>query len=215
MSTVLIIGATSPTAQAFIELLESEYPDVNLRLFVRNTNKLTFNQQQKYQVIVGNAASYDDYVKALAGGVDYIYDSVGGMNTLGFTPLLLKAIKDTKTSIKHIVDISAGGIYGEYHSGMRPYLSAVRYMYPKYTQDQLKKPEWFEESGIDFTIFRPGLIQDGPETQVITHTPDYRDIHADEFPIYRSTFARVAVNAMFYGAYKNKSVSVSNGAALE
>jgi hypothetical protein len=65
MSTVLIIGATSPTAQAFINLLESDYSEVDLKLFVRNPDKLTATQLQKYQVIVGDASKYDDYVTAL------------------------------------------------------------------------------------------------------------------------------------------------------
>lgn len=183
MSTVLVIGATSPTAQAFIDLMATDYSDIDLKLFVRNPAKLTEQQRQNYTVVVGDASSYDDYVTAL-DGVDYIYDS-------------------------------AGGIYGEYKSGVRPYLSAVRYMYPKYTKDQLNKVEWFTDSGIDFTIFRPGLIMDGPETQVITHTPEFRDIRSNEFPINRSTFARAAANSLFNGYYPNQSVSVSNGGPLD
>lgn len=214
MSTVLIIGATSPTAQAFIDLMATDYSEINLKFFVRNPAKLTDQQRQNYTVVVGDASSYEDYVTAL-DGVDYIYDSVGGMNTLNFTPTLLKAIKDSGAQIKHIADISAGGIYGEYKSGVRPYLSAVRYMYPKYTKDQLNKVAWFTDSGIDFTIFRPGLIMDGPETQVITHTPEFRDIRSDEFPINRSTFARAAANSLFKGYYLNQSVSVSNGEPLK
>jgi NmrA-like family. len=213
MSTVLIIGATSPTAQAFINLLESDYSEVDLKLFVRNPDKLTATQLQKYQVIVGDASKYDDYVTALKN-VDYVYDSVGGMKTIGFSKMLIKAIVENHYPIKHVVDISAGGIYGEYKSGVRPYLSAVRYMYPQYTKDQLSKLDDYQASGLDFTIFRPGLIQNGPETQVITHTPDYRDIHADEFDINRTTFARAAANALFKGMYNRQSLSVSNGAAL-
>lgn len=171
------------------------------------------HQQQKYQIIVGDAANYDDYVKALAD-VDYVYDSVGGMKTIGFTKMLIKAITENNFPIKHVVDISAGGIYGEYRSGMRPYLSAVRYMYPQYTKDQLSKLDDYNKSGLDFTIFRPGLIMDGPETKVITHTPDFRDIQSDEFPINRSTFARAAANALFNNMYNKESLSVSNGESL-
>lgn len=214
MNTVLVIGATSPTAQAFIDLMESDYSDYDLKMFVRNPDKLTPGQRQKYEIIVGDASNYDDYVKALQG-VDYVYDSVGGMNTIGFTATLIKAITDNDFPIKHVVDISAGGIYNEYRSGVRPYLSAVRYMYPAYTKDQLQKPELYTESGLNFTIFRPGLIQNGPETRVITHTPDYRDIRSDEFDINRTTFARAAANALFNGMYNKQSLSLSNGSTLK
>lgn len=132
MNTILIIGATSPTAQAFIKLIETDYPTINLKLFVRNIDRLTNQQRAHYEVVVGDAANYDDYVRALPN-VDYIYNSVGGLATGPYTQLLLRAIKDTGTIIKHIVDISAGGIYGEYLSGGAPYLSAVRLMHPKYT----------------------------------------------------------------------------------
>jgi len=213
MTTVLVLGATSPTAQAFIRLLQTEYPDVNLKLFARNPSRLPEDQREKYSISVGDGDDYDAYVTAL-DGVDYIYNSIGGVKTGPYTQKLIRAIKDTNTPIKKVVDISAGGIYGEYQSGASLYLSAVRFMYPKYTKNQLSKLDWYRESGLNFTIFRPGLIKDGPETQIITHTPEYRKIDKNEFDINRTTFARAAANAMFNGDYNNQSVSVSNGAPL-
>lgn len=213
METVLVLGATSPTAQAFINLMTHDYPTVQLKLFVRNPAKLPANQRDRFPVIVGDAANYADYLRALPD-VTYIYNSVGGVHTGAWTQLLLRAIRETQAPIKHVVDISAGGIYGEFRSGLRPYLSAVRTMYPQYTRDQRHKLDWYRDSGLAFTIFRPGLIQDGPETQLITHTPDYHDIRANEFDINRTTFARAAANALFHNAYPNQSLSVHNGAPL-
>ncbi|MHA3065933.1 NAD(P)-dependent oxidoreductase [Lacticaseibacillus saniviri] len=213
MTTVLVLGATSPTAQAFIHLMQTDYPTVNLKLFVRNPKKLPKEFRQRFDVIVGDGSHYDDYVTALTG-VDYIYNSIGGLETGPYTQTLIRAIKDTKSPIKKVVDISAGGIYGEYLSGNAQYLSSVRTTYPEYTQDQLNKLDWYRNSGLNFTIFRPGLIQNGPETQIITHTPDYRTIGPDEFDVNRTTFARAAANALFNDDYHNQSVSVSNGAPL-
>ncbi|MGL0748824.1 NAD(P)-binding oxidoreductase [Secundilactobacillus paracollinoides] len=213
MKTVLVLGATSPTAQAFIRLMETEFSDYQLRLFVRNESRLPRDERQQHTVIIGDGSSYDDYVKAL-NDVDYIYNSIGGLETGPYTQLLIQAIRDTKTSIQRVVDISAGGIYGEYLSGDLPYLSTVRFRHPEYTRDQLNKLEWYKESGLSFTIFRPGLIQNGPETQIITHTPDYLKIAPDEFAINRATFARAAVNALFKDDYHNQSVSVPNGKKL-
>lgn len=213
MATILVLGASSPTAQAFIRLIQKDYPKTNLKLFVRNPGRLPVDLKDDYEVFVGDAASYENYVEAL-DNVDYIYNSVGGLETGPYTQQLLKAIQDTGTQIQRIVDISAGGIYGEYLSGKAPYLSTVRFRHPVYTKDQLNKLDWYRDSGLNFTIFRPGLIQDGPETKIITHTPDYREIGPDEFAINRSTFARAAVNALFKDDYHNQSVSVSNGASL-
>ncbi|WP_225363780.1 NAD(P)H-binding protein [Levilactobacillus brevis] len=213
MKTVLVIGATSPTAQAFIALMARDYPEVNLKLFVRNLKKVPAQQRQKYDVFLGNASKYTDYVASLKN-VDYIYDSVGGLSTGPYVKLLLRAIKEAQAPIKRIVDISAGGIYGEYLSGNLPYLSAVRVQHPQYTHDQLDKPTLFKNSGIPFTIFRPGLIQDGPETKIITHGPEFRTIPESEFAINRDTFARAAANALFNDDYHNQSVSISNGKAL-
>lgn len=214
MATVLVLGASSPTAQAFIRLMASDYPNVNLKLFVRNPDRLPADLKQAYPVIVGDAANYEDYVRALDGGVTHIYNSVGGVKTGTYTQTLLKAITATRAPIEHVVDISAGGIYNEFRSGIRPYLSAVRTLYPKYTRDQLHKLDWYRDSGLAFTIFRPGLIQDGPETEIVTHTPDYHDIYDDEFDINRSTFARAAANALFNDDYHNQSLSVHNGKTL-
>ncbi|MCH4008660.1 NAD(P)-binding oxidoreductase [Companilactobacillus sp.] len=210
MSTVLILGASSPTAQAFIKMMNTEYSDVHLRLFVRNINKLPMEQRHKFDIIIGDGSNYEDYVRALVD-VDYIYNSIGGLGTGEYTPILIKAIKDTKTNIKHVVDISAGGIYGEYLSGDNQYLSAVRTMYPEYTQNQLNKLSWYKKSGLDFTIFRPGLIKNGPETSVVTHDTDYRKIGENQFNINRATLARAAINALFNNKYDCESLSVSNG----
>lgn len=80
MKTVLVLGATSPTAQAFIRLMETEFSDYQLRLFVRNESRLPRDERQQHTVIIGDGSSYDDYVKAL-NDVDYIYNSIGGLET--------------------------------------------------------------------------------------------------------------------------------------
>ncbi|XXO41257.1 NAD(P)H-binding protein [Lactiplantibacillus plantarum] len=213
MNTVLVIGATSPTAQAFIKLMERDYPEMTLKLFVRNRKKVPAYQKREHVIFLGDAAKYTDYVAALED-VDYIYDSVGGLSTGPYVKLLLRAIKETQATIKRIGDISAGGIYGEYLSGNLPYLSAVRTQHPQYTHDQLDKPLLFANSGIPFTIFRPGLIQNGPETKIITHGPEFRAIPESEFAINRDTFARAAANALFNDDYHNQSVAISNGELL-
>ncbi|WP_262340951.1 Rossmann-fold NAD(P)-binding domain-containing protein [Lactiplantibacillus plantarum] len=99
-------------------------------------------------------------------------------------------------------------------SGNLPYLSAVRTQHPQYTHDQLDKPLLFANSGIPFTIFRPGLIQNGPETKIITRGPEFRAIPESEFAINRDTFARAAANALFNDDYHNQSVAISNGELL-
>ena len=159
--------------------------------------------KQAYPVIVGDAANYDDYVRALDGGVTHIYNSVGGVKMGAYTQTLLKAIAMTHAPIEHIGDISAGGIYNELRSGIRPYLSAVRTLYPKYTRDQVHKLDWYRDSGLAFTIFRPGLIKDGSETEIAPPTPDHHDIHEDEFDINWSTFVRAATNVLFNDDYHN------------
>lgn len=213
MKTVLVLGATSPTAQAFIQLLQTDYPDTAIKLFVRNPAKLPADQRTAFPIFTGDANTATDLIPAL-DNVTHVYTAVGGTGTGNSVSALLSAIQTTQAPIEHIVDISAGGIYGEYQSGLRPYLSAVRFMYPGYTKEQLRKPDLYAASGIAYTIFRPGLIQNGPETQLITHLPDYRKISPAEFDINRSTFARAAANALFKGQYHNQSLSVSNGAPL-
>lgn len=210
METILVLGATAPTAQAFIHLIKTDYPEYRLKLFVRNPSKLPATDDE---VFVGDGGSYEDYYAALSG-VTYIYNAIGGVKTGTYTQQLIQAIQDTHTTIKHVVDISAGGIYGEYRSGLRPYLSMVRTMYPQYTKDQIKKVDWYQASGLDFTILRPGLIQDGPETRAITHTPEYREIGKDQFDVNRTTLARVAAEALFNNRYHNQSIAVSNGALI-
>ncbi|WP_318767227.1 NAD(P)H-binding protein [Lactiplantibacillus carotarum] len=111
MATVLVLGASSKTAQSFIALMAREYPTYDLKLFVRQPQKLTDEQRERYQVVVGDASRYEDYVTALSG-VDYIYNSVGGNGTGQFAQLLLRAIAATHTPIKHVVDISAGAFTG-------------------------------------------------------------------------------------------------------
>lgn len=144
--TVLILGATSPTAQAFVTLLQRDYPAVQLRFFVRNPDKLPADQRA-IPTFTGDANQAADLVPAV-DGVQYVYTSVGGTGTGNSVQALLSAIATTQAPIEHIVDISAGGIYGEYQSGLKPYLSAVRYLYPGYTKEQLAKPARYAASGL-------------------------------------------------------------------
>lgn len=200
MSSILILGASSPTAQAFIKMMSDEYPDVHLRLFVRNINKLPMEQRHKLDIIIGNGANYDDYVRALSG-IDYVYNAIGGAYSDEYTSILLRAIRDSKCLIKHIVDISVSSEQS---------LSGVRRIHPEYTQNQIIKLKMYQGSGLDFTILQSGSIKNGPETPVVTLTSDYKKDDTRNLNISRATLARAAINALFKNQYACESLFVTN-----
>lgn len=209
MTTVLILGATSLTAQAFIKLIQQDYPDVKLKLFVDNINNLPMEQQHKHQVIIGDPKNYNDYLRAIKD-VDYVYNTYN----VPHIKFLLDSIKETKTSIKHIVDISASEIHHAKPTKKSQNDLSLQQRNAQYSKEQLDKFALLKKSGIDFTILRPGVIKKGPETKVLTHVPDFKKVPIEKMKVNRPTLARTALDALFHGEYRDMSIAVSNGKAL-
>lgn len=207
---MLILGATSLTAQAFIRLMQQEYPHIKLKLFVRNIDNLPMEQQHSHDVIIGNGTNYNDYLRAL-NDVDYIYDAINGPNTFECTKVMFKAIKDSKTNIQHIVDISASEIHHQTPKKNSQADLQLQKRNAEYSKQRLQTFDLFKKSKINFTILQPGIVKKGPETKVITHVPDLKKVSSTNLKINRPTLARTAANALFTNKYNDMSLSVANG----
>ena len=68
---ILLTGSTGYIGRRLAAKL-IENPDVQLRLFVRNKNKVQFTPSDKLEVFEGNAIQMDSLVEALSG-IDVAY----------------------------------------------------------------------------------------------------------------------------------------------
>lgn len=151
MKKVMIIGASGSLATYVVEALKT-ITDVELSLFVRNSNRLSKNLAEGCKVIAGDALKYDDVKNAIAGQ-DIVYVNLSGDLEFMVTNIV-KAMQ--QSGVQRIIAISSIGIY---ETPLRSVLVPYR-----------KLADIIEGSGLDYTILRPDWFTNGNEIDyAITH----------------------------------------------
>lgn len=159
MKNVIVFGATGSLGSYIISALEA-LEDVSLTLFVRNKSKLNPETIQKHTVVEGDVMDYNKVAEAMKGQ-DIVYFGLSGeLDALAAN--VIRAMHET--GMKRIIAISSMGIYGAswratikggpnapgfYNSIM---LTLMKPLFPQYRI----LAERVEQSGLDYTILRPG-----------------------------------------------------------
>lgn len=155
MKNVILIGANGSTSKEIIpRLLEQE--DVQLTLFLRRASRMQNMQGDRVNVVDGDATDLTDLTRAIRG-LDIVISSVGGMDLDIKTANIVKAMKDV--GARHIIAISAGGIYDELPE---PFNAWDKSMVGQYRPINLKTAEVVEQSGLTYTVLRPVWLTDEP-----------------------------------------------------
>lgn len=163
MKNVILIGANGSTSQAIIpRLLEQD--DVKLTLFLRRASRLKHMQSDRVDVVEGDASSPADLMRAIRGQ-EIVVSTMGGMDLDAKTTNIVQAMKEV--GARHLVVISAGGIYDE----LPPAFNAWdKRMVGQYRPINLKAAEIAEQSGLTYTVLRPVWLTNEPtETFQLTH----------------------------------------------
>lgn len=159
MKHIILFGVTGSIGNYIIEALET-LNDVKLTLFVRNSLKLSKEQKEKHRVIEGDVMNYKDVKDALKGQ-DMVYFGLSGDLDV-MVENIIKAMKDT--NVKRIIAISSMGIYGASWKatlcGKKDapgFLNSIMLtvMKPMFRRHR-KLADIVENSGLDYTILRPG-----------------------------------------------------------
>ena len=155
---ILILGAHGKIAQLVREKLSETSDSSNLiRLFLRDANRIQ-NIRKNEEVMEGDAANFDDLVKALVD-VDFVYANLAGKNIEDQAKNIVKAMD--AASKKRLVWISTLGIYdevpGEFGKWNHQMLDGG------YLETYAAAAEIIENSDLDYTIIRPAWLTNKDE----------------------------------------------------
>lgn len=155
MKKVLILGANGQIAKIVSHELLSE--DIDQRLFLRRSSRLTTKNPKKQEIIEGDALNQADLEVAMKD-VDIVYANLAG-EIIEEAKLVVSAMK--KTGVKRLIWISTLGIYDE-----------VPGNYGKWNHQQLdggyletyaEAAKIIEASELDYTIIRPAWLDNKDE----------------------------------------------------
>lgn len=194
MKKIVVIGATGHVGQATIKAL-LEQTDSEILAISRHA-KERLNAQDRLKVENADATKLDE-VLPLLQNQDAVFIAVSGeIAKIGAT--VLAAAKQAK--ISKIVFIASMGIYDEIPSNI-PYdnLAESPILIPfRQVADEI------EESGLDYTIIRPGWFENGPVNYGITQKGEA----FGGLKVSISSIGDAAKKALVDGKFKNQSIGI-------
>lgn len=167
MEKVLILGAHGKIAQLTRAQLLAK-TDAQLLLFLRKANRLTIQDQQREQLVEGDASQQVDLVQAMKG-VTVVYANLAGANIEAQAKAVVSAMK--AAGVKRLIWISTLGIYDEVPGAYGQWNHQM--LDDGYLPTYAAAAKVIETSGLAFTIIRPAWLSDKDEIDYeITHRAD-------------------------------------------
>lgn len=167
MEKVLILGAHGKIAQLTRAQLLAK-TDAQLLLFLRKANRLTIQDQQREQLVEGDASQQADLVQAMKG-VTVVYANLAGANIETQAKAVVSAMKTA--GVKRLIWISTLGIYDEVPGAYGQWNHQM--LDDGYLPTYAAAAKVIETSGLAFTIIRPAWLSDKDEIDYeITHRTD-------------------------------------------
>ena len=153
MNHVLILGASGTFGKALVRRLESE-DDCHLTLVSRHASSY-FHENECCHVVDCDATKMNELEKAMTGcGV--VYCAISGDDLPLVAENIVSVMK--KLGLRRLILMGAVGIYNEIPADMDDEDNV------KNNPDQVpnrKAADVVENSGLDYTILRPGYLRDG------------------------------------------------------
>lgn len=167
MEKVLILGAHGKIAQLTRAQLLAK-TDAQLLLFLRKANRLTIQDQQREQLVEGDASQQADLVQAMKG-ITVVYANLAGANIEAQAKAVVSAMK--AAGVKRLIWISTLGIYDEVPGAYGQWNHQM--LDDGYLPTYAAAAKVIETSGLAFTIIRPAWLSDKDEIDYeITHRTD-------------------------------------------
>ena len=163
---VLIIGANGSVAKWAIEgFLQST--NVNLKLFLRNSARLSKVAQQnpqRIQLIEGSATDKNALKNAMKG-VDVVYANLAGdLETMARA--ITEAMKET--NVKRLIWIGSYGVYDSENVSHRSrHAEPIRLIEASGLDYTIIRPQWFSSlDEIDYELTKKGEAFKNPDAQI-------------------------------------------------
>lgn len=156
MVKVLILGANGQIARlATAQLVDAK---ADLRLFLRNANRLQSEKTGRAEIIDGDAANVADLTQTMAG-VDVVYANLAGHNIEQQAKSVVAAM--TQTGIKRLIWVSTLGIYDEVPGKFGQWNHQM--LDDGYLPTYAAAAKVIEASELDYTIIRPAWLDNKDE----------------------------------------------------
>ena len=156
MVKVLILGANGQIARlATAQLVDAK---ADLRLFLRNANRLQSEKTGRAEIIDGDAANVADLTQAMVG-VDVVYANLAGHNIEQQAKSVVAAM--TQTGIKRLIWVSTLGIYDEVPGKFGQWNHQM--LDDGYLPTYAAAAKVIEASELDYTIIRPAWLDNKNE----------------------------------------------------
>lgn len=200
MKNVILIGANGSTSKEIISRVQ-EQDDVKLTLFLRRASRMQDMQSDRVNVVEGDASNFADLTRSICGQ-EIVISTMGGMDLDTKTTNIVRAMK--KVGARHIVVISAGGIYDELPESFNAW---DKHMVGQYRPINLRTAELAEQSGLTYTVLRPVWLTDKPtEVFQLTHKGEtYKGTETSRASVGRFV-AELVQNP---GRYANQNLGIS------
>jgi len=155
LTHVLILGANGQIARYAIDLFLND-TDVNLTLYLRNSNRLRNLESDRVHIIEGDVRDLATLEQAMEGQ-DVVYANVSG-DMEGQAKSIVKTMN--KTGLKRLIFINAFGIYNEIPGEFGRWNQRV---IGQYLGPYRKAADIIENSDLDYTIIRPPWLTNKDE----------------------------------------------------
>lgn len=153
MKRILILGASGTFGKALVERLNND-KDCHLTLASRHASAC-YNESEQCHVIDCDAMKAEELQQAMTD-CHIVYCAISGEDLPAVAENTVSAMK--KTGVHRLIFMGAVGIYNEIPKDMDDDDNV------RNNPDQIpnrKAADIVENSGLDYTILRPGYLQDG------------------------------------------------------
>lgn len=156
MKNILILGANGKIAHYVIENL-IEDKDVNLKLFLRNSNRLEKYKSKNVELIEGDVSN-EDSLKSAIKDADIVYANLAGDNLDDLAKNIIKVMDEEK--VKRLIFIASIGVLDEVPGKFGEWNNKILVDYlPPYK----RAVTLIEKSDLVYTIIRPAWLTDKDE----------------------------------------------------
>lgn len=193
MKNILILGANGKIAHYVIENL-IEDKDVNLKLFLRNSNRLEKYKSKNVELIEGDVSN-EDSLKSAIKDADIVYANLAGDNLDDLAKNIIKVMDEEK--VKRLIFIASIGVLDEVPGKFGEWNNKILVDYlPPYK----RAVALIEKSDLDYTIIRPAWLTNKDEA-------DY-EVTSREEAFKGTEVSRKSIGSIVTKIMKNDSLYV-------
>ncbi len=197
MKKVVVFGATGHTGRYITQKMKSE-KDIELSVFVRNSEKFGDMDITGVNVIQGDAMNADDVAKAMDGQEILLCSLEGDVLTMAKN--IVAALE--KTSVKRIIWITGMGIHHEIKGARGIMLNMLAKQRPEY----IEAADTIAASKAVTTLLRCPGIKNGDNTKYFLTREGEQPAHKD--------IERAGIAQCMYELIKDESLGVNDSLGI-